>query len=1093
MPRTFIRLAAALLLALLAAGCGRRAADAETEFLRQSTLGKAAYESARHDEAVAAFRRAVALQPVHPEAHQNLANALLRAGRAPEAAAQARELLALVPNSGAGHYLLGAALLRAGDAAGALAALQTAKDIDRTVNNVSFLMARAHQQLGQLEPAAELFEECLQFEPDHPSAAYQLAQVLLRLGRQDEAARWMAEHQSIATARAGTTVDQDALEACEYTEIRVPFRLEQPDATGVRVAFADATAAFLGSDALTYSGPVGVIDINHNGMNDLFVGAGERAFRLLRNEGGRLAAQGPPIPATNSAHYHRVLVGDLNKDRFEDIVVLGDEGLHAFRLATNGLLTDATAFANLRQIPAADGVLVDLDFTGNLDLLLVTPTNRALRVLRNLGNMYFRDTTPTSGVPALTGVRTLKSDDWTGSGLNDLIIARDQGTPELFAHQRGGGFTNVTVDWPAGAVFAVGDFNNDLRHDLAVVSGDAVVITFNGLTNRLTLPLGDFVPAALHLLDYDNDGWLDLLASGDGLRLWRNAGNAGFRDVTTTTGLANLARGRVTSLAFADLDGDGDTDLVAAVEGAGLQVFRNDGGNANRQLKLRLIGNRSNPSGLGVQIELTAGRWRTLRTVHALPIEIGVGRRETLDAVNVRWFDTASTDVDVQVAATPVPLLELIRPTGSCPYLYAWDGQRFRFVTDLLGASPVGLPAAEGFYIEADPDEIVWVGDDTNFRPRDGAYVLAITEELREVLYLDEAKLLVVDHPPGTEVHPTDKLVPGRPFPSTGLMTLHRCVPLRRAENLAGDDVTATLQAEDRQMVSPPRLRAPQLRGHAEPHGVVLDFGPLDTARPLVLAMTGWLRFGGGMANIAAARDPNVPFPFPRLEAELPDGRWQELEVVVGAPIGKTKTMLVDLEGRLPAGARRLRWTAGFEIHWDRIALFEKAGEAGTRLSRLAPDAAHLRWRGYSEFADLPETQPLTPDYDVVRDWPDWRLALSGWCTRYGPVDALIAERDGGLAILNGGDALELKFVETSLPAQPAGTHRTYFLFTVGWDKDADYHVLAGDRVEPLPWEGMDDQRYGREPRPPQPGDELNRRYNTRWVGPVAQVRRPQP
>ncbi|MFN0066391.1 MAG: FG-GAP-like repeat-containing protein [Limisphaerales bacterium] len=1083
-------LAAVLALAVLAAGCGRRAADADEEFLRQSTLGKAAYEGGRPEEAVAAFARAVALQPVHPEARQNLANALLRAGRGDEAAAQARELLALVPNSGAGHYLLGAALLRAGRPAEALPPLQTAKDIDRTVNNVSFLMARAHQELGQFEPAAALFEECLQFEPEHPSAAYQLAQVLNRLGRADEAARWMTQHQSIAVQRAGTTVDQNALEACAYTEIRVPFRLEQPDADGVPVTFKDATAEFLGSDAPTYSGPVGVIDINHDGRNDLFTGAGERQFRLLRNEGGKLTPQGNPIPATNSARYARVLVGDLNKDRYEDIVVLGEDGLHAFRLATNGAVTDATAFSNLRRIPAADGLLLDLDFTGNLDLLIVNPANRAFRVLRNLGNMYFRDTTATSGVPALAGVRTLLSDDWDGDGINDLVVGRDAGAPELHSRVRGGGFTNAPIDWPSGGAFAMGDLNNDLRPDLAVAGADAVTIVFNGLTNRLVLPFGGFVPAELRGLDFDNDGWLDLVAAGDGLRVWRNAGQAGFREVSDALGLAKLPRGRITSLAFADLDQDGDTDLAASVEGAGLKIFRNDGGNANRQLKLRLVGNRSNSSGLGMQIELTSGHWRTLRTVHALPVEIGVGRLDTVGAVSVRWFDTASTDVDVQVSAAPVPLLELIQPTGSCPYLYAWDGERFRFVTDLLGAAPVGLPAAEGFYIQADPDEIVRVGDDASFRPREGAYVLEITEELREVLYLDEAKLLVVDHPPGTEVHPTDKLVPGRPFPPTGLMTLKGRVPLRRGENLAGDDVTAALQAEDREMASPTRLRAPQLRGHAEPHGVVLDFGPLDPARSLVLAMTGWLRFGGGMANMAAARDPDVPFPFPKLEAELADGSWRPLDFVVGAPIGKTKTMLVDLTGRLPEGVRRLRWTAGFEIHWDRIALFERAGEADTRVATIAPDTTDLRWRGYSDFADLPWTQPLTPDYDVVRDWPDWRLAVSGWCTRYGAVDELIARRDGGLAILNGGDALELKFSAAGLPPRPAGAQRAFFLFTVGWDKDADFHVRAGDRVEPLPWEGMDDQRYGTELRPPQPGDELNRRFNTRWVGPVAQLRR---
>src|SRR6185295_2879744 len=120
---------------------------------------------------------------------------------------------------------------------------------------------------------------------------------------------------------------------------------------------------------------------------------------------------------------------------------------------------------------------------------------------------------------------------------------------------------------------------------------------------------------------------------------------------------------------------------------------------------------------------------------------------------------------------------------------------------------------------------------------------------------------------------------------------------------------------------SPPRLRVPQLRGLAEPHGWILDFGPLDVGRPLVLVLNGWLRFGGGMANIAASQDPSLPFPFPQLEMEVAPGRWKPVAVVVGAPAGKTKTILVDLEGKLEAGTRRLRLTEAFEIHWDRIAL----------------------------------------------------------------------------------------------------------------------------------------------------------------------------
>ena len=122
-----------------------------------------------------------------------------------------------------------------------------------------------------------------------------------------------------------------------------------------------------------------------------------------------------------------------------------------------------------------------------------------------------------------------------------------------------------------------------------------------------------------------------------------------------------------------------------------------------------------------------------------------------------------------------------------------------------------------------------------------------------------------------------------------------------------------------------------------------------------MLALTGWLRFGGGMANIAASHDPNLPFPFPTLEVETPDGSWQPVDVTVGAPAGKTKTILVDLAGKLAAGSRRLRLSAAFEIHWDRIALFERAGlTAQTTSPRLSPARTDLHWRGFSEFEDLP-------------------------------------------------------------------------------------------------------------------------------------------
>jgi len=441
--------------------------------------------------------------------------------------------------------------------------------------------------------------------------------------------------------------------------------------------------------------------------------------------------------------------------------------------------------------------------------------------------------------------------------------------------------------------------------------------------------------------------------------------------------------------------------------------------------------------------------------------------------------------VDLPVQAEPMSLVELVMPTGSCPYLYAWDGHKYRFVTDILGSSPLGLPVSESRYVEADPEEFLELGHEGQFPALDGRYELRVTEELREVLYLDQAKLVVVDHPAGTTVHPTSKMLPGKPFPPHELWTLTSVATLRKAVRSDGLDVTRELEATDKEMVKPIRLREPQLRGLAEPFSFTMDFGPLPVERPLVLVLNGWIRFGGGMANVAASLDPTLPFPFPALEVELPDGTWQPVRTAVGVPAGKTKTILIDLDKKLPAGARRLRLSMAYELYWDSAMIAEKVSSVQNRVCSLNPATADLHWRGFSEFAELPPWLPLTPRYEQTRNAPPWRRTPSGWCTRYGSVRELVASKDNALALLNGGDEVSLGFPADQVPPKPDGWVRDFFLYVVGWDKDADFHVGQGWRVEPLPFAGMEDQTYGRQDRPADMDDAWTRKYNTRWVGPL--------
>ncbi|MFQ3168979.1 MAG: hypothetical protein ACI8QI_001538 [Limisphaerales bacterium] len=1056
--------------------------QSDADFDQSINTGKTHYEAGEAQKAITAFTQALKAKPTETDLLLNLANAHRLASQPAEVIRYAQEALAIDPGLAAAHFLIGSAHLRLGQATEAIKAFQQSYDIDNTVGTVGYLLAKAQLAAGNAEEAAVLLEEVAAFEAEHLGAAFSLSRALTALGRTDEAKAALEQHQQRLAGKKMPT-DPGEWEKCAYTEILIPFKLDQPDADGIAVKFVDDTAKAFAGNAENFTGPFGVIDFNRNGNNSLFVRTRTNTFRTLLNTNAVFTPVGFEFPAIEGAHYSRCLVGDLNNDRFDDVLMLGDQGSHAYRFATNGLARDLSKFSKLASLKAIDGVIADIDFTGKLDLLAIQPDNAGLKIFRNLGSIYFKDITKTSGIPTqITGALKLVMDDWNNDDMLDLFIPRTGESPMFLQKIRGAVHTptNTLPTLPATTALATGDLNNDLRTDLVCLANGQLQIIFNGLEAGLTIPLAKPAVTAISLVDYDNDGWLDIFAIGDGVQAFRNQGTGGFTDTTAALGLDSLT-GQVSQLAAADIDRDGDSDLLLADE-SGLKYLRNDGGNANGQLKIRLYGNRSNASGIGIQVETVTDGLRLKRTVQSLPIEIGIGKNKLLHSLNARWFDLSLFNLDVQVKpGETITLTELILPTGSCPYLYAWDGEKHRFVTDLLGASPLGLPVAEGVYIDADPDEIVWIGDESNFKPIDGNYRLQLTEELREILYLDEAKLLAVDVPTGTEVHPTTKLRPSGPYPPAGLAALAKRTPLRHAKRSDGLDITGALQANDDQWVSPVELRLPQLRGLAKPYSIELDFGPLDTAAPLALAMTGWLHFGGGMANIAASHHADLPFPFPALEAQLADDTWQNIDVTVGAPVGKTKTIVVDLAGKLPSGTKRLRLSMAFEIHWNRIALFEKTSLPS--VAEMHPSTTDLHWHGYGATEELPSHLPLTPIHGQTSDTPNWRITPSGWVTRYSEVDELVAAKDNRLALIAAGDELTLDFAAAKLPSRPPNTTRHFFLFTSGWDKDADFHVAQGWTVEPLPWHGMDAQRYGREPRP-KLDDGWIKKHNTRWVGP---------
>ena len=263
--------------------------------------------------------------------------------------------------------------------------------------------------------------------------------------------------------------------------------------------------------------------------------------------------------------------------------------------------------------------------------------------------------------------------------------------------------------------------------------------------------------------DYDNDGVSDLLAWDDQLSIYRGVAGGGYQRVD----LVESAPAAVRDCDVGDLDGDGDLDVVVA-NADGLTVLINDGGNANRWLDVALVARqikgsettasgRVNAHGVGNLVELKAGTRYEAAVVRGQTTHFGLGRRSAADVVRVMWLNGVPQNIIQPPPQRTVCEQQLL--TGSCPYLYTWNGTAFEFVTDLLWASPLGLQAADGVLVPWREWEYIKVPGE-KLRPKNGEYVLQLTEELWEAAYFDEVKLIAIDHPADVDVYSNEKVGP---------------------------------------------------------------------------------------------------------------------------------------------------------------------------------------------------------------------------------------------------------------------------------------------------------------------------------------------
>jgi tetratricopeptide (TPR) repeat protein len=1067
------------------------------EFINAMNRGKAYLENQDPTMAIQAFEQAVTHAPNSAPALRNLARAHFMALDLAAFAESLESARALEPDSIATHYLSGLRHARLAEFEQTIPYFEEAVRLDPQTATLRFQLANAYQATGRRDDAAEQFRATTKLDPLHAAAHHRLAGYAREAGDTQEFEARSREVKRLKSLFGEHTMAAELLEACVYT------RTEPAVAAASRVAgkprggavrFHEATREMI-PDEFEQTAPAvaaTLLDVEESGRYTWFVASADAGASILAPAADGTYHRTPLdlelSEAVLSSERLVALAGSLEgssdletpeypaPEILSDLMLLGDKGAQLLGRTGPRAFKDLTHYAGLAGVTGNAARWVDYDHDGDIDLVVGGKSGLAL--WQNGFSGQFEDVTHSVGLDEALPVWDVMAADLDSDVAMDLVVARGAQPTRVFENRRTGQFSAQAEPpgpWPAAQSILIDDLDNDGHFDAVLIDAEqlSIVPGRGGARQRIGLAGMKFQTAAL--IDFDNDGWLDLLLGGAAadasdagqLALWRNGGADGWHDASAETGIDSISLPTPKQIAVADLDADGDSDLLLVTE-AGLRTLRNEGGNAGGQLKIRLVGTKTNPNGIGTRVEVRAGTFWAVRSVSQLPVEIGVGENEQLDSVQTVWTNgVVENGIQVTPSAEPMTIVERMVSAGSCPFLYAWDGREFRFVTDLLGNSPLGLSLRRGVTLAADPDELVWIGNSTNFTPRDGHYVLQVTEEMREVLYLDQARLLVAEHAPGIEVHPTDRLMPP-PFPISELWALHAPRIPKSAMGDDGIDRTRAVSAIDAEYAPAGLPLTSHFRGQTHPLNLTLDFGPLEDMRAPVLTLTGWLQYGDASTNIAlsqSAREIVVPTT---LEMESAHGEWERVDVTVGMPAGKTKTIVIDLTDKLAPGVRRLRLRTTFELRWDRIALFERLPANALEVHTVKPTSARLQARGFSEIRSRAANHPPTPDWYTVFERPPWRTTPQGWVTQFGDVRPLVDLRDAKLALLNGGDALELQFATAGLPPLERGRTRTYFFYSVGWDKDGDHNVVNGDSVEPLPViAGDDDWRI---------------RYNTRWV-----------
>jgi hypothetical protein len=374
-----------------------------------------------------------------------------------------------------------------------------------------------------------------------------------------------------------------------------------------------------------------------------------------------------------------------------------------------------------------------------------------------------------------------------------------------------------------------------------------------------------------------------------------------------------------------------------------LHFLRNDTATTSTWLRLALTGVRNAKLAPGAQVEVKSGTIFQKKTYEGVPLSFGMRNATAIDTVRITWPNGLIQNELTVTAGKATAIKEAQRLSGSCPMIFTWNGKEFQFITDVLGVAPLGASSGDGTYFPVDHDEYIQIPGSALVL-HDGHYEIRITEELHEVAYLDQVRLIALDHPSGTDIFTNDKFK-APPFPDFRLFGVKDRKHPVSARDSAGRDVTAKLAARDRVY---PDAFTRTYSGVAETHHLDLDFGTVAADNRAVLILNGWVDWADGSTFLGASQEDPKGLMLPSLQVKDAAGKWVTVVEDMGIPAGKPKTISVDLTGKFLSSSREVRILTNLCVYWDEIFLGESAAAPETVLTHLVASLAHLHYRGFS-------------------------------------------------------------------------------------------------------------------------------------------------